>query len=151
MKHPKHFIKSFTLICLAISSVSVYAQQDVSKEIMAANANFERLFNAGDVDEFLTLYTDDARVLPPNGSLVTGKDALREMWSGMMEMGITPKLTTTSAVAYGKVAIEEGTATIMSEGQVVDNSKYIVIWHKEGKDWKMHQDIWNSSNPPAGH
>ena len=27
------------------------------------------------------------------------------------------------------------------------NIKYVVIWKREGKNWKLHRDIFNSDNP----
>ncbi len=135
------------VLLLSMSFLTVAAQKDVSADIQEANDNFMNLFNAGDVDQFVTIYTDDARLLPPNSPVVTGKENLKAFWGGMMAAGITPKLTTVSATGHGKTAIEEGVVEILAGDQVVDNAKYLVIWKKVKGEWKMHQDIWNSSNP----
>lgn len=148
-------LRLVVLLCLSIAVCmplnGLFAQKDVSKEIQAANDNFMMLFKAGDVDQFLSVYTDDARLLPPNSPVVVGKENFRPIWQGMMDAGITPKLTTASALAHGKTAIEEGTVEIYAGDQLVDNVKYIVIWKKVKGEWKMYQDIWNSSNPVADH
>ena len=147
MKHPKFLL---LLLCLSMCSTALFSQKDVSVEIMKANENFMTLFNAGDAEAFITVYTDDARLLPPNMPVVTGKDALREFWGGMMSAGIKPVLKTTSADGYGKTAIEEGIVEIWAGDMKVDDVKYVVVWKKIKGEWKMHQDIWNSNNPPAG-
>ncbi len=36
-----------------------------------------------------------------------------------------------------------------ADGNVADHGKYIVIWKRDGDDWKLHRDIWNTSTPPA--
>jgi len=57
-------------------------------------------------------------------------------------------LEITEVEAQGNLAFEVGEAPVFGpEGQQLDNSKYIVIWKKNGDDWKMHRDIYNSSNP----
>ncbi|GAF78655.1 unnamed protein product, partial [marine sediment metagenome] len=50
--------------------------------------------------------------------------------------------------SYGNFAIEEGRYTLYAEGdQIADQGKYIVTWKKEDGQWKLHRDIWNTSNP----
>ena len=146
MKHP---ILALTITLIALmSSTTMEAQKDVKADIIEANARFVALFAAGDATAFVEgMYTEDAVVMPPNSPAVTGKDNLIGMWGSMMEAGIMPKVMTNTALAHGKTAIEDGTVEIYSGDTKVDEAKYIVIWKKEGKTWKMHKDIWNSSMP----
>ena len=134
-------------VAFAMPTSSLSAQKDVSADIRKANENFMKLFHAGDVDKFVTVYTEDARLLPPNGPMVTGIDNVKTLWGGMMAAGITLKLKTVSADGYGKTAVEEGTAEIFAGDEVVDNLKYMIIWKKVKGVWKLHKDIWNSDNP----
>jgi ketosteroid isomerase-like protein len=128
------------------------AQKDITSVMVEASENFVALFSAGDVDKFLTVYTDDAILYPGNSSPVSGKENMKELWAGMMSAGITIKFHVTSAEAYGKTAIEEGTVDILAEGEVVDTIQYIVIWKKIKGEWKMYRDMWHSVNPAeAGH
>ncbi len=145
----KHLFKSLTLLAFVFAlSTSLSAQKDVKDEIMQANERFMSLFAAGDASAFVSgMYTKDAQLMPPNGPLVTGYDNMVEMWGGMMQAGITPKVMTASAEAYGKTAIETGTVEIYAGDEKVDDVKYMVIWKKEKGEWMMHKDIWNSSTP----
>ncbi len=55
---------------------------------------------------------------------------------------------TVTAMAYGTTAIEEGKYKVLVQGEiVVEHGKFIVIWVKEGNEWKVSKDIWNSSMP----
>jgi len=48
----------------------------------------------------------------------------------------------------GDTVFEVGKYTLFGEGdQVLDNGKYIVIWKKDGEQWKLHRDIFNSNMP----
>jgi ketosteroid isomerase-like protein len=148
MKHQFLAVISVLALTFTLCTTSGFAQKDISEEIQKeCSDEFLRLFNAGDIDAFIALYTDDARLLPPNSPVITGKDNLKKFWGGMMSSGIKPVLKTVSAFKYGKTAIEEGIATIYAGDQVVDTMKYIVIWKKINGTWKMYQDIFNSDNP----
>ena len=61
------------------------------------------------------------------------------------------KLDTLEVTGMGEKAVEVGSFEIMdAEGKVMDKGKYMVFWKKEGSDWKLHWDIWNTSMPAAG-
>jgi hypothetical protein len=46
------------------------------------------------------------------------------------------------------MAHEVGKYTLMGDGdKVLDAGKYIVIWQRQDGQWKLHRDIWNSSQP----
>ena len=145
----KHLFKSLALILFAVTlTTSVSAQKDVKSEIMEANERFMNLFAAGDAAAFVKgMYTKDAILMPPNAPQVTGMDNMIEMWGGMMQAGITPKVMTATAEAYGKTAIETGVVEIYAGDDKVDAVKYMVVWKKEKGEWMMHKDIWNSSMP----
>ena len=110
---------------------------------------FESAMNAQDVEGLVELYAEDASLMPPNMPAMTGHDAVRETFGGMIEQGITVDLNTSSfEVALGS-AHRVGTYKTMAGGQVVDTGKFIETWSKDGGAWRMTNDIWNSDNPPA--
>ena len=109
-------------------------------------------FNRGDAAAMAELYTSDGQLLPPNSDFVTGPDAIKKFWQGVLDMGIKEaKLETVEAQAHGDAATEIGKFTMFVEGgQVADSGKYIVTWKNEQGTWKLHRDIWNSSQPATG-
>ena len=66
-----------------------------------------------------------------------------------MDMGVaTATLETVELDDHGDTAIEEGRFTLAgADGEVIDRGKYIVVWKNDGGTWKLHKDIWNSSQP----
>ena len=49
---------------------------------------------------------------------------------------------------HADTAYEVSWATLLGENrQVLDESKYIVVWKKEDGEWKLHRDIFNSNLP----
>ena len=82
---------------------------DVRTEIEAANENFMKAFSQGDAAALAGLYTTDGQLLPPNSDFVTGPNAIKTFWQGVMDMGIKEAtLETVEADAHGDAATEIG-------------------------------------------
>jgi uncharacterized protein (TIGR02246 family) len=121
----------------------------VHEDITVANDNFMAAFSRGDASGLAALYTENGQLLPPNGDVVTGKQAIQSFWQALLDMGIkTAKLDIVEVEDHGNTAIEISTYTLQGEGdQVLDQGKYVVIWKQEHGQWKLHRDIFNSSIP----
>ncbi len=92
------------------------------------------------------LYTDNAKVLPPDAPIVTGKKAIEEFWrAAATALGLTDvTLKTVDLEVAGDTAYEVGEAELkLGSGQA--KVKYLVVWHRGGDgQWRLHRDIWNS-------
>lgn len=125
------------------------ATPTLQEGVHAANRAFEAAFNAGDAAGAAAVYTADGQALPPNGATVSGRDALRDFWQAVMDMGVKrATLETVELQPCGEIAYEVGQATLYGEGDtVLDTAKFIVIWQQEDGQWKWRRDIWNSNTP----
>ena len=123
---------------------------DLRDVIASQNEQFMAAFAEGDAAGLAALYTEDGQVLPPNAGFVTGKQAIEGFWQAVMAMGVKEaNLEIVEVEGHGGTAIEVSTFALLGEGgQVLDKGKYIVIWKQEGRQWKLHRDIFNSSMPP---
>jgi ketosteroid isomerase-like protein len=121
-----------------------------SPEIAARSDLWEQAFNAGDVEGLVDLYTEDARVMPPNAESGTGHAAVETIFGGMIEAGLTGKLETIETVASGDLGHRVGAYTVLSsEGEEIDRGKFVETWQRVAGEWKMTADIWNSDLPAA--
>jgi len=126
---------------------------DLRAEIASANKSFMEAFNRGDTAGVAAHYTKEARALPPNAETVVGRQAIRAMWQGAMDMGVKEaKLETVELTPMGeKAACEIGRYTLKIQPEegvtVTDTGKYVVIWKHDGESWKLDTDIWNSNMP----
>jgi uncharacterized protein (TIGR02246 family) len=115
-------------------------------EIEAANGKWVAFFNKGDFDGIASLYTADAIAFPPGSAMVKGRAAIGAMWKGMAEQMTDPNVTTLDVKRLGPSAAREiGTFSLKTKGAAPKEvtGKYVVIWQKVGKDWKLASDIWN--------
>jgi len=125
---------------------------EIRDAIAAANENLGAAFSRGDAAGAAVLYTDNGQLLPPNSDFVTGRRAIQTFWQGAMDMGIKgATLEIVEVEGHGDTAIEVGKYTLQGEGgQALDKGKYIVVWKREEGQWRLHRDIFNSSQPAQG-
>jgi ketosteroid isomerase-like protein len=115
-------------------------------EIEAANVKWMEFFNKGNFDGAASLYTVDATAFPPGSSVVKGRVAIAAMWKSMAEHVSDPKLTTLDVKRLGPSAAREiGALSLKTKGLIPKEitGKYVVVWEKIGREWKLATDIWN--------
>ena len=60
----------------------------------------------------------------------------------------TVELITLEVEDLGDTAIEVGRGILRTgKDELIDETKYIVIWKREADGWKLHRDIMNSNLP----
>jgi uncharacterized protein (TIGR02246 family) len=104
-------------------------------------------FNKGDAATVATLYTEDAYVLPPGSAMVKGRAAIEAFWRQAAQQMTDAKLTTVDVLPLGRSAAREiGTVTLKTKSQPPQEvvGKYVVVWRKVGRDWKLATDICNT-------
>ncbi len=126
-------------------------KSDIGADIKAANATLGKLFASGDAAAVTACYTKTAVLMPTGMKPQKGHKAIKAFWAGAMGMGVKKvALRTVSVEAHGTTAVEYGAYTLKGDkGVVLDVGKYVVVWKKEGRSWKLHLDIFNTNNAPA--
>ncbi len=121
--------------------------QDVSAEITAANQQVMDAVARGDGAAVAALYTQDAWLMAPNSSAITGRAGITAYWQGGIAAGIKGITLKTSEVqGHGDTAHEVGEYQLTAAGGLqIDHGKYIVLWKKVDGQWRLHRDIWNTN------
>ena len=137
---------------LIICAASVAEAQSVRAAIDANTKQFIEAFNKGDAAAVANMYTMDARLLPPNGEMVEGRENIQKFWQGAISAGLKMvSLETVHVESQGNIAVEVGryTSTVPGAGGVTttDNGKYVVMWKRAGRSWKLAVDIFNTNRP----
>ncbi len=116
----------------------------------ASSENWEAMLNAADIEGLVSKYTEDTRVMPPNGKMRIGRAAVREEFGAMIAAGMKIDLKSIESRAAGDVAYNVGTYELSVDGATIDSGKWMETWHR-GADgtWRISNDIWNSDNPPV--
>ena len=124
---------------------------DTRAVIDAGNQNFMATFGQQDAAGMASLYTANGQLLPANSDVVSGAAGIQAFWQGAFDQGLREAvLETVELEDHGDTATEVGRYTLTADGgAVADQGKYIVIWKNDGGAWKLHRDIWTTSQPPA--
>ncbi|PRY08845.1 uncharacterized protein (TIGR02246 family) [Pontibacter ummariensis] len=122
---------------------------DINAEIISANSKLAAALDKADAQEMANLYTKEGMLLPTGSDMIKGREGIRTFWQGAIDMGMKQvKLETVEVEPHENTAIELGKYTLKGENnQLIDQGKYMVIWKREDKQWKLHKDMWNSSLP----
>jgi len=96
-------------------------------------------------------YAEDADFLAPNAPRTSGRAAIRAAWGQLFKL---PNLTLTwepthlTVSSAGDLASETGAYKFGFDGpkgkRIEDVGKYVTTWKKDGGEWKMQYDIFNS-------
>ena len=142
------FVLSLSLLC-AVSSVGRAEDSGtVRAAIEQAGVRFAEAYGRGDAKAVAAFYTEDAIAFPPGAEMVKGRAAIQQMWQETMDSGVKSlSFTVIDVGASGDLAQETGTALmkIQPAGKepATASIKYVVVWKKQGNEWKLHRDIWN--------
>jgi uncharacterized protein (TIGR02246 family) len=130
--------------CLAAAATPAFAQSKAM--IQKLDDAWGAAFNKGDAAEVAAMYTQDAYVLPPGADMVTGRRAIEALWRNEMKQIGDVKCKPIAVKRLGlRAAREIGTCTFKTKPAEEGTIKYAVVWEKEGRQWKLLQDIWNTN------
>jgi len=113
-------------------------------------------FSSGDVEQLLSLCTDDLVLMPPNEPTLVGKDAVRA-WARAMyqEFKIQGSYTSTADLrvvgdwAFERMSFKLTLTPVGGGAAMEDVGKGFHVYRREGGAWKIALDIWNSDTPVA--
>ncbi|MFB3132449.1 MAG: nuclear transport factor 2 family protein, partial [Rhodothermales bacterium] len=122
MRNP-HIAWTLALTLLLIVGCAA-PQQDTTDEARAGiettNAQFMEAFSQSDVAGVAACYTEDAQLMPPNGEIVSGREAVQANFQEAMNAGLNVRLETVELESHGDTAYEVGTAIVTGEdGQTI--------------------------------
>ena len=142
-------------ILMAACAALAYGQNTSASARKAIDANLKAFvadFNKGDAAGVAAHYATNAKLLPPNGAIVEGRQNIQKFWAGGIDAGLKLwSLTTVDLTTCGNYAIETGkyvsTVPAAGGGTTTDEGKYVVVWQRHGRGWKIIRDIFNSDKP----
>ncbi len=121
----------------------------VTQGTSITNRQFEEAFARGDAAGCAAVYSEDAKILPPDSPALTGRQAAQEVWQSVIDMGVKRiSLQTLEMEEMGDTAVERGAATVHIQGEggqtMEASAKFIVLWKRQADGaWKWHWDCWN--------
>lgn len=119
--------------------------------LRAVQESVVRAIDNQDPELFASLYALEGTLLPADGSVIRGRDAVAAFFKNWLAEGFqTQTLEGVELIVGDTVAVEEGLAIAgYADGSSV-RSNYIVVHVKQPDGtWLMHRDIWTPADGPA--
>ena len=131
------------------------AQAADEAAIRRMDADWVKTAAAKDADAWVTFYSDDAVVLPPNEKIATDKGAIRKSVAGLLNLpalSLTWQPTKVEVSKSGDLGYLYGTYSLAANDDkgkpITDSGKILEIWKKQSDgSWKCIVDTWNSDMP----
>jgi uncharacterized protein (TIGR02246 family) len=145
-------------IAVAAAFLALLAQPSVAQtaagEIEKARQQFEQALNMGDAEMIARMYTERAVVLPPNADMIVGREAIQNYWRSVIRAGLRNLSARSVRIDEygGEAAREIGRITFDAPGPRDRTGpvegKYVIVWRKNGGEWRHDSDIWNFIESP---
>lgn len=158
----------FLLFCLSAviattgcSHITVSTTDSHDADVQAlrdADAAWALAWSSKDLDKAVAGYADDATVLDPNLSAITGRDNFRanlKPFFADKNFAIHWDAVKVDVAQSGDLGYTRGTLTYTitdaSTGQpFTDRAKYLTVWKKQAdKSWRVVEDTYNTDLPPT--
>ncbi len=146
-------VNLFLLIAL-LFSFNAFGQNYIGKakeidKILLNIKNFSQYYMSGDAESLANCYTSDGKIFPNNANILEGKTMLKKFWTLPEGLKVLHHKVTPSELRIEKgfcydYGFYEGSTENASGEKSSWQGKYVIVWKKVGKEWKIYLDCWNS-------
>ena len=150
----------FFTVLLLVASCTSEDGPNMAADTAAINAiwsTYASSLEAGDIDAWLSLWTEDGVQMPPNEAPVIGKDQLRQRNGAALELfTVAIDITNQEVEVAREWAFSRGvyaaTFTPKDGSQPIPvEGKFMTILSRQPDGgWKIHRDIFNSNVASGG-
>jgi ketosteroid isomerase-like protein len=149
------YFSLFVMVMLFLTSSTIQMDEElkqIKNTIELLNEKYCNAWINEDLATYLSLYTDDAVVMPPYSPAIKGKSALTVSWNNQFNSGLrylSAKTTTLDIWFSDDMVYERGSYLITmnvkeNKRPVSVSGSYFSVWQKqEDGSYKMKYDISN--------
>jgi uncharacterized protein (TIGR02246 family) len=115
--------------------------------------DLETAFNRGDAKALASLYMEDATLMPPNQSAVSGQREIESWFERAFQRLRTVRIVPIESTIMGDRAFQVGTFTSLpssidgsssvQESGAAITAKYVLILVSSAGAWRIQYDFWN--------
>ena len=133
---------SFYLFITSCESNSKFTDEELKNHIAEKYELMSSSLQRGESDYIINLHTDNAILFKADGTELNGIDELSQLYKQVAVSGVVIKSKPTTVELFSDdIAFEVGTfVATMKDGQT-NSAKYMIIWKRVGKDWKIYKSI----------
>jgi ketosteroid isomerase-like protein len=153
MKRQITKLLALTLPVITFGHVHAQSPKFPDKDIQAIaqiNKQYGEAFSKNDSSAFLDCYTADGCILAPGAPALCGQKSLLLFYKMAYQTGMRNIVfTTVNWYGYnGEYVTEQGTFQQFDAGNnPIGTGKYLVVWQKLARGWRMLRDMFNMDAP----
>ncbi len=140
---------TFCIVLMSFNAKEKNPLEEAKKAIAESNAIYFESFAKHDVSIFINRYADDACIMAPFAPQACGKQNIEDFFHTAYNIyGLrNGKFITTAVYGDGREYVtEEGLwQSHNDKGELFDDGKFLVLWKKTDKGWKMFRDSFSSN------
>jgi uncharacterized protein (TIGR02246 family) len=115
-------------------------------ELAIANRRFEEAVAKRDINAIANLYTADAVLLPTDGQIIKGREAIKRQLEPLVENGLKSATSKSIKVEVnGDIATDIGYVSFHFQPPggaiILTDLTYLVVWKKVDGQWLIHRDM----------
>jgi ketosteroid isomerase-like protein len=131
------------LPCLTLVTSGCASRDEQLPE--SAVTALERAFNSGDAAACAAVYSDDAEIIPEDGPVVRGHEAITAFFKDQVAREISFGTETSFNTTRGDIGVEQGTYRIrdVQRGLDVEYGEYLNVWRKVNGQWRAFRSMYN--------
>ena len=140
---------SISLLLLKPATAQKIKPNDPANAIQRSNELYGLAFVRGDSALFIDRYSTDAWIMPPNAPSLKGSTAASTFYRiAYYDMGIRNVILSTQEIVVNRNnATETGTFELKNaRNETIKKGKYLVLWKKTDRGWKMYRDCFNADD-----
>lgn len=145
-------VLSFLCFCCNTDGQKEANLEEAKKAIAESNEIYFQAFVKGDSSIFIDRYAEDCCIMAPGAPALCGSEAALIFYRiAYNEIGLrNGKFITKQVYGDGKsLVVEEGLwESVNADGVMMDHGKFLVLWKKTPKGWKMFRDSFSSDREP---
>jgi ketosteroid isomerase-like protein len=122
-------------------------QSDAERAIRALSEAFVRHFNAAEADQLVrAFYAEDARLLPPNRPMITGRSQIREAFGEFLGAGMGGLTIETYELEIARAGdLAYGIGTFSLARPTRDQGKFVEVYRRQSDgSWRCVADMFSS-------
>lgn len=131
------------------------AQADTDKtEVQAVIAKYESALNAGNTEEVLALYGKNPTFMPQHAPAQVGRAAVQQAYDnvfGAIRLDVKFSIHEVEVLgdtAWVRTSTAGQTRILANDAVVNEGNNELFIFKKENGDWKIHEYLFSTNQPP---
>jgi ketosteroid isomerase-like protein len=108
--------------------------------------DFANLMQSRGYDKLSTMFTEDAKMMPPDAPVIEGRKAILDfLQDSSSQQSLPTEVDEREQIAAGDYTYRYGFVTQHLLDGSTQTGKFVQLWKNVDGTWKLHRTMWNLS------